>query len=212
MPIKTKAIYEVIDSRCTDNLKMELRSLAAPITYKVTKVIDNNKVTYNVDLYNISETIYALDSSTNKKYTMNNSKITNVEPGTFLNIQLYANEKNYCNGYKIKTITIQIPYYNKYSTNELCKNYKDYILCSENISLNITLEEFELRMKNYISSLNKKEETTNKEEEIIKQDTKLTLFDFIIKYNKYISGFGAILLVIYITVIINNMNKKRGIL
>ena len=35
------------------------------------------------------------------------------------------------------------------------------------------------------------------------------IFDFIIKYNEYISAFGVLLLIIYIVVDIKITNKKR---
>lgn len=37
-PIRTKAIHEVIDSRCTDELKISLREEASLLTYRLSKV------------------------------------------------------------------------------------------------------------------------------------------------------------------------------
>ena len=67
-PIRTKAIHEVIDSRCTDELKISLREEASLLTYRLSKVEKNGNVTYTLYFYNISDNLYVLDTKTNKKY------------------------------------------------------------------------------------------------------------------------------------------------
>ena len=52
-PIRTKAIHEVIDSRCTDELKISLREEASLLTYRLSKVEKNGNVTYTLYFYNI---------------------------------------------------------------------------------------------------------------------------------------------------------------
>ena len=50
-PIRTKAIHEVIDSRCTDELKISLREEASLLTYRLSKVEKNGNVTYTLYFY-----------------------------------------------------------------------------------------------------------------------------------------------------------------
>ena len=213
LPLKVNAVYEVTDARCTNDIKVSLRSKATNISYKINKNIDSkaSNVTYTVEFLNVDDDIYIVDSSNNKEYK-NTFKIEGITPGANINFIMYAEDNTYCGGYLITSKAIQIPYYNKYSTNKLCSGYEDYTLCNENANISITEEDFEKRMKLYIESLKISTTTTSKEEK--KDDTSNTfdIVSFIIRYNTYISGFGAILLVIYITVIINKKNKERGIL
>ena len=50
-PIRTKAIHEVIDSRCTDELKISLREEASLLTYRLSKVEKKGNVIYIFIIY-----------------------------------------------------------------------------------------------------------------------------------------------------------------
>jgi ABC-type antimicrobial peptide transport system permease subunit len=125
-------------------------------------------------------------------------------------LNIYASDATYCNEYKVSTRLVQIPYYNKYYKNDLCNGYEYYYLCKENSDVRLTDEQFEKNMKAYIDSLKK----TNEEESNnnLQSNKKFDIVAFIVEYNVYISGFGGILLVIYITYMIKKMNKERGVL
>lgn len=212
LPINTFALYEITDSRCTTDMKISLREKAINVTYKLNKIV-NKKVTYEIQLLNIDEDMYIVDSFTNNKYTIKNNKIENITPGLTVNLDIYASNNNYCEGYKMTTKIVNIPYYNKYSSNELCKGYETYILCKETSNINIDEKEFNTRMKSYINSL--KQEDNTKKEELEKKEVQNNGFDFITfltEYNLYISLFLVIILTILIVIIINDMNKKRGII
>lgn len=211
LPLNVFAYYEVIDSRCTMDTKIELRKIANNFTYSFEKSKSNNVISYNLELLNIDKNIYIENSTDQKKY-YTNSKILNIKTGTQLQLLVYASNNNYCSGYKIKIVTIQIPYYNKYSENKLCMGHEDYALCNSTANLNMTEKEFETQMNIYIDNLNKK--NNNEEINNIENNTqeKFDLVNFIITYGDYISGLGWILLVIFIAVFIERANKKRGIL
>ena len=212
LPINVFAVYDVIDSRCTTDIKTTLRETAKNFTYSIEKKEDNAGVYYNIELLNIDKTIYIKTSIDSNEY-FSDSTLREVEPGTLLKLYIYASNKTYCEGYKINTISVQIPYYNKYSKDSMCIGYESYALCNPESNLNITRDEFETQMKVYIASLNNgsndKEEENSNNENI---DSSFDLVDFIIEYSDYISGLGWILLVIYIAAVIERLNKKRGIL
>lgn len=205
-PIRTKAIHEVIDSRCTDELKISLREEASLLTYRLSKVEKNGNVTYTLYFYNISDNLYVLDTKTNKKY-YKNDKIEDINPGTILNLDIYAIDSSYCKAYKPDSRSIRVPYYNKFSTSELCIGHKEYALCKEDINVTLTEEQFKESLNKYIESLEQKRTTTTKQ--TTNEGNKFNIFDFIIKYNEYISAFGVLLLIIYIVVDIKITNKKR---
>lgn len=211
LPIKAYAVYDVTDSRCTTDTKIFLLKQGLNVTYSVNKNIVNNETKYNLEILNINKYIY-VTNNINKNIYREDSTIENINPGTKVILYVYATDATYCEGYKANTINIQIPYYNIYSTNSLCKGYETYALCNETSNINITEKEFEIQMKAYIESLknnnNEKEETTD--------DTTTTnnfdIINFVVKYNIYISSFGVLLLIGYIVYMINKMNKERGIL
>ena len=82
-PIRTKAIHEVIDSRCTDELKISLREEASLLTYRLSKVEKKGNVTYTLYFYNISDNLYEqiMDASLEKlkTLTVNIFNVTNEE-------------------------------------------------------------------------------------------------------------------------------------
>ena len=210
IPNDAKAVHEVVDSRCTDNIKLSLREEAKNVTYNIFKVTDKNDVIYTVNLYGLTDNLIIKDTISNTY--VDGSVIKNVLPGTLLTLTIYASSNNYCEGYTIMTKTVQVPYYNKYSTSDLCIKYSDYSLCKENINISMTEEEFEKKMNAYILSI---EGDQNQDgEDNVKDDTNLNfdIIGFIINYKNYISGFGGILLVIFITYLIEKSKKNRGIL
>lgn len=212
LPIKTKAVYEVIDSRCTTDIKISLREKASVVSYTTNKM-NSKEVTYEIQIFNLDDDIYVLNQSDNKIYTNDDSVIKDIIPGSTVTLSIYGSGNTYCEGYKATTKTVKIPYYNKHSTSDLCNGYESYALCNEFSNINITEEEFKQRMEVYIASLNNKNEENKKDNDEDNSDDTVNLANFIVEYNLYISAFGLILLVIYITAIINNSSKKkRGIL
>jgi len=210
LPTSAHAVYEVIDSRCTTDIKITLRSKASSFTYSINKINNNDVVTYDLELLNIDKLIKVNNSINNVIYT-SDGIINNIEPGTIIKLNISASDATYCNDYKISTRMIQIPYYNRHYKNDLCNGYEYYYLCKENSNVKLTDEQFEKDMKAYIDSLKKQNEEENNN--INPSDnSKFDIVAFIVKYNAYISGFGGILLVIYITYMIKKMNKERGVL
>ena len=54
-PVNTKAVHEVIDSRCTTTLKVSLREEGQSVTYRLSKVINDNNITYTAYFYNLTD-------------------------------------------------------------------------------------------------------------------------------------------------------------
>lgn len=217
VPTFVKAEHEVIDARCTLDIKMSLRENARYINYKLTRNEDKKgNVTYSITLFNITEDVNVINSSDNKVYTIKSNVISNIKPGTNVVLNVNANNTTYCNGYKINVLNINIPYYNPYSKNKLCVGNEDYYLCRENVLLNMSQKEFETRINAYIkekeNNNNNNEQMPDKKDDVVEDKTGFSIFDFIIKYNKAISITGVVLLIIYIVLNIKISKKKRGIL
>jgi len=208
LPSTCKAVYEVTDPRCTSDLKISLRNQASLIAYKLNKNENGELVTYNLDIFNMDEDVYILNQSDNRKY-YNNSSILNISPGTILKLGIYASSSNYCEGYKVSSKTVNVPYYNKYSKDKLCVGYEDYYLCKSTSNVNISYDEFKIRMNKYIESL-KEEDIAIENDNEKNIEKSFDLVDFIVRYNVYISSFGVFLLIIYIIVVVRSIRKKRS--
>lgn len=205
LPIKSYAKYEVIDARCTDSLKASLKSDANDVVYRLSKVINGEDVTYKAIFYNLTKNMYLSDIDNNAH---KGNTIENLKPGSTIQVIIYASNNTYCEGYKIVTKIINVPYYNKYSKYELCNGYENYFLCKENSNVNLTEKEFETKMKDYINTLNTKEEEVEPE----KEDIKFNIIDFIIEYKYLFIGGISLIAITTLIVIINNKKKNRGIL
>lgn len=210
LPINIYAYHEVIDSRCTDEIKINLRSKSEDIKYKVYKM-DTKDVLYKIVFFNIDDGLYILDKSNNKKYTSVNDTILNIKPGTVLTFYVYSLDSTSCNNYNTRIINMEIPYYNIYSTNELCKGHEKYYLCLENANINISEEEFISKMNSYINEINKKD--INEEVEDINQDIDddnvFDIIQFISEYQIIIVVFNVLLFIILELIIIKKRREKR---
>ena len=206
LPIKSFAKYEVIDARCTDSLKASLKSDANDVVYRLSKVEKDGIITYNAIFYNLNKNMY-LSSIDNTEYTGN--IIENLKPGSTIQVIIYASKNNYCDGYKIVTKIINVPYYNKYYKYELCNGYENYFLCKENSNVNLTEEEFNTKMKEYIESLKEKEKEEIKPEEKVE---KFNIINFILEYKYYFIAGTLLLTITILIIIIKNKRKNRGIL
>lgn len=205
-PSDTKAVYDVIDVRCTNSLKTSLREEANDFTYRFSKKEIGNEVVYTSYFYNVSDNIDLIDDNGNK---YNKTQIDNLKQGTTLTINVVASNNTYCSGYKIITKTIKVPYYNKYYGTDLCKGYEDILLCSENEKILYDEEEFIMRLKNYKRDNTYEKEDENKEDE---NEVVIQEKDFFSTYGHYIIG-GILLLTIGILIkYIVDKIKNKGIL
>lgn len=204
-PIKVGAIHDVIDVRCTNDLKVSLREEGQDVVYRLSKVLNENSVSYTAYFYNLTDNIYLTDSN-NNIYT--STKIENLKPGTTFTINIYASNKTFCNGYKILSKMISVPYYNPYFGSELCNGYENYSLCKENTNVTLSQSEFEKKINEYKESLKEDKEVVV--DEIIEEE--FSLIDFIFKYRYYLLGTISLISISVVVVIIKNSIKKRGIL
>lgn len=198
-PINTKAIYEITDSRCTDNIKSSLKETANAITYRLSRYEEENQTLYKAFILNTSKDIVLTDS---KGIVIKNS-ISKIKEGTKINISMKASDNNYCNGYKLGSFIIDAPYYNEYSSDELCIGYEDYYLCEKNSNITLTKDEFEKQMKAYILNTKNENITVNP----ISNEENNSIFNYIKdNYINFIIAGG--LIVVFVILIKINENRK----
>lgn len=208
-PYIIKADDVILDSRCTIDMRTSLVGEANDIKYRISKDEIDNGITYNLYLYNVSNS-FLVDNIITDTNTM---VIENIGSGKVYTYDLIVKNHEFCNGFKAKTITINLPYYNEFHDHELCKGYENYYLCRDEIDKKITEAEFEKNMNDYISSLNNKNDG-NENDGItndVEDDNELNLFDIYNTY-KYYLYIVIVLGIIVIGIIVYNKNKRRGIL
>lgn len=200
IPINVNAEYEVIDSRCTNSYMVSLREEAQNVVYRISRNTDN---LYNIYFYNVPDNVMIVNSSDN---TIVYGQITNLKPGSKLNISIDASNATYCRGYKMIFKTIIIPSFNKYYGSDLCIGHEDLEICSENINITLSEEEFkkEVEKSNEVSNID-----IVIDEPI--EDNKNYL-DYLFEYNIYIYIVLVLIVGIIIYIVFRNKYKEDKIL
>lgn len=114
----------------------------------------------------------------------------------------------------VKTINVNLPKFNMYSIDSLCKDIDgdDFTLCSKYLEYEVSRETFERKINEYRKTHTINNKDNNKEENININYIINKALDFINKYNLYIAGFLLVILVILIIIIIKKKLKKRNVL
>lgn len=207
IPIDVGAIHEVIDSRCTNSLKMSLREEAQEVVYRLSKTINDDDVSYTLYFYNLTENMQLIGPDEQIYY---GSKVENLKPGTTFVINFYASDKTYCAGYRIASKIIKVPYYNPYFGSELCRGYENYSLCKEDANVSLTEDEFIKKLDDYKESLKEKEEDETNDKIVIEDS--FSIYDLFMSYRSYILGILVIILIALIIIEISKHKKNGGIL
>lgn len=114
----------------------------------------------------------------------------------------------------VKTINVNLPKFNMYSIDSLCKDIDgdDFTLCSKYLEYEVSRETFERKINEYRKTHTINNKDNNKEENISINYIINKALDFINKYNLYIVGFLLVILIILIIIIIKKKLKKRNVL
>lgn len=186
-----------IKAKCTNEDLSRYKLLASNIENYYT--FDDNTKKMNITIYNLSnEIILKQEESiieTNDK--IGEATIDNISPGQTIKLYMYP-KSGECEDYALRTLYINLPHYNKYYDDEICKNNNNK-LCSKWVNTDIyTKEQFEQKVK--------KQET--QEEQQIEPETetsKNTILEYILKYYMIV-----LLLIITIgLILIYKLDKKQ---
>lgn len=150
IPISTKAL------NCNVKELVKFQQLASNIVSSYDYIETFNEkdkygsIIFNVKLSNINEKFYVVDGTTNKKnYAINNElNIMNVHANSSLTYTVYVKDGE-CAGSKLLTLYVNLPPYNKYYKDELCKGLENYKICNRWVKVNLTEKEFINTVKKY---------------------------------------------------------------
>ncbi|MGE5455843.1 MAG: hypothetical protein ACM3O4_01880 [Ignavibacteriales bacterium] len=189
----------IINAECTYGEKVRLQKIAGNInfSYDFEEKVSNGEVTgieFFITIANMHPDIYIKDILNNTFYYYNaNSAI--VRNGDYMNgitavFNIYSNTEN-CKNELIYIKYVNLPYYNRYYTDEVCKGVEGYELCQRWQNTGLTYSQFVKKVNEYKKSLIVDEEPNNPNE-----DNKEFDFEYIYQF------FSKYYFIILVTIIV----------
>lgn len=166
-----------------------------------------NSLVFNVKLNNLNNKFYIINEETGTRYNYTSDEIVipNLNPSQTLHYKVYANDYA-CNDKYLITVYVSLPAFNKYYTDDLCKNHQGYKLCNRWSKVDLSYDKFKQAVKKY----DNKQEIV--EEPIKKHNSIEQVFANIINYldENRIIIFGAVIGISFIWIIILLIKKRQN--
>lgn len=191
---------------CENIDKVRYQDLAKNISYSYDAVENNGTVKFTVTFSNIPKQFAIKNVNRNEWYSYKGSelKIANLESNKNYRFDIYVESDDGCDNIAMYTLNVNLPYYNKYYTDSLCRGIEQYKLCQKWVNTQYTYEEWKKQVNKYRDSLN---ESNKKEDE---KNTKSWIEKIIELYGQ--TYYIILPLVIIIGgIIIYVYNKKRDL-
>ncbi len=198
----------VYASECSNEDRVRLQKFADNITYTLEEYEENGEKYFKVIFTGLSKEI-RIYSDRRRFYYYNFSDNLfdevdlKVYPGKIY--QFTINGVNTCKYNDFRTITINIPNYNPYYSDEVCKNTREYKLCQKWTTIDMSYEEFVSKVTKY----KKKQQEVIDDNPISENAT--NNFNFLDIYDKYYwpTFIGLICLLILLIILWIRQNKKN---
>ncbi len=200
----------VMAATCEKEELARLKNLAQQVEFKTDYELKENQgikyAEFSVTAYNLNEDLKIVIDSKNKNNTefkYNDTKKYTLKPfveGAKIKVIIYGYTTNGCSGKEITTKTLTMPYYNKYYSEDTCKDTPDFKYCSEIVNKDLSLNEFYDELNKHVNANSKEieEKDANKEKGI-------SLYIIIIV------TISVIVLVGVVAMVIMNKRKKNAL-
>ena len=135
----------IVNAACDKQTISDYTNYASDIIYE--KQYDKSKDRFSITFYNVIDEISLSYNDKTYKPSDGKIKIDNLKEGISMIISVVATKCNQA----VRTIYIDLPYYNNYYGSTLCKGYVDKITyCTENFTESEVSENLiKLAIKNY---------------------------------------------------------------
>ena len=204
----TNMIKAECDDKTISNLKLQASNIeinyehvddlySEDFDLKIVNLFDVHVIGLTSDMYILVEHDSIVDTYEYSNVVDGILNINKIDGGQSLKIIVYSTE---CNE-KLKTFNISIPYYNSYYDSEQCAKYPDANVCNEFYEYEMTYENFDKGINDYINKLNNNNEKDNQNNNLFSD-----ILNFIIKNILYII---ISLIVIAGTIVAIIVHKKR---
>ena len=191
---------------CSYEDKAVLRKKASNIMPSYTYTESNDSVLFSVTLTNLSQDLYIVDKTTNKRYNYNGSSeltIKGYEAGVKVQYEIYTTNSDCFTKY-LTIKYVNLPNYNKYYKDPLCVGKESYSVCYKWNKVDITYDEFKERVKKIYNEQTKEEE--------INEEIKETLFDKIYNFlhDYYVFIIVGLVLITFSIIFFRNRKNNFG--
>lgn len=202
-------------STCTAEEEKNLKNEANAI--EINPILDDeynpyHEYYYSVNISNFSNKFYIMDSE-DKVYRYYDEHTSNslyglYSPGKTIVFRIYGAPNKTCEYVLLKTIRINLDYYNDYSTYPECEGIEDFALCQRNYSGKIRSDEW------FYKKLEEYKNGTVDEELIIEPEDKKTSekIQIFIKENIFLILIIVIVLLLITIFIIIKTKKNHKII
>lgn len=197
-PIKANALS------CPNAKKVTYQEMATNIAYTYEAADVNGTSVFTLTFSNVFSSLALRNARTGKWiYPKNNEVvIKGLKANTSYRYDVFAVDGRGCDNLAIYTINVNLPYFNKYYSDPLCKGIEDYSLCMKWANVKYPYEEWQKKVTAYKESLIKEKEPTPSE----KRNNIL---------EKIVDAYGKVYYIIFPILIIGGSvwiyvyNKKR---
>lgn len=179
------------------------KKIASNINYSYEYIETDNDVVFKITLVNLDPSLYLKDSKSNVYYYTSSEIVVDGKSGENISFYVYPTD-TFCKKESLYTIRIQLPTYNKFYKDEICKGIETYELCNKWSTHNLSYEKFTSKVISYKESL-------KKDEIIIEVNDEKTILDYIIKFAIDYYYVILILIIFICSTIIYIKNKKSDI-
>ena len=145
-------MVKVNGAGCDYSNLSRLKKIASNVNISYDYIEKNNDVTFNITLNNLNKEIYFVDLTNYRtyNYTKEEFVITGYQSGESIRYDFYSKD---CPSQVLASIRLNLPSYNSYYKDEVCKGVESYSLCQKWSSHNLSYEKFLERVTNYKNSL-----------------------------------------------------------
>lgn len=182
--------------KCTDEHSNEIRGLVSNVDIFYTIDTSKENPVFSIMINNLTDDMVVFDTVTNKGYKNfdvlgSQLKIDTTVTGNY-NFDIYS----FACKEKISSKSVNLPKYNIYYKDELCKGLENYPLCQKWSGYSSTRETFEKdikKIKDDLAKLQKEEE----KEEVVKKKWHEVVVDIFLSYWWLLGIVLVLLLVLY---------------
>lgn len=192
-----------VSAACDNSKIARLRKIAGNINLSYSYIVNNNIADFTVTVNNLFTGMYMIDSKTGLTYYGNDSGEVIIPGYRFINSGKYTIYSSECN-IKLNTKYYKMPVYNIYYGDKACKGMENYYLCQRWQEVNLSHDEFLLKIderKAYLEELEKQNQK-------IEENWFDKIINFIRNYGYYIM-LGIIVIGVPILSVVKKNDKYK---
>jgi len=149
-PTSTKAF------QCTSSTYEALQEFANNVTVSVEEEENNGNLYFSATFsgvysklrFEVQNMVGAYFGGVDER--LGEFTVNGLKPGKSYVFEVYGADS--CFSYKFRTITLDLPEYNKFYNETICQNAREYALCQKWSNVNLSYDEFSKKVNEYIET------------------------------------------------------------